>query len=207
LAAKSGVSEEKVRGVRRRDNKMYREVLDGEAPLFFGIESPAEAMPTLHWLAGYLEGEGSFGVGRKRSSTSPRISMESVDEDVVARVAGMVGVGYTRKAPRSRAARPTFQFTAAGERAAQLMRLLTPLLSARRRRQIEAALLEHRPVWRSRLTPAQMREIDGRLKAGEKPYDLGPEYGVLPQSIYTLAKRRDPSHRLALEGRARTFYA
>ncbi len=207
LGARFGVLRSMIRDVEHRRGKMYREVLEGEAPEYYGVEPSTGGELTLHWLAGYLEGEGSFGVERRRAGIYARISMESVDEDVVAGVAQILGACYQRKAPRTPAARPTFQCTITGERAAQLMRLLAPLLGLRRRRQVEAALSEHRIVWRSRLTPEQMREIDRRLKAGEKPYALGPEYGVPPQSIYALANRRDPSHRNALEGHSKTFYA
>jgi hypothetical protein len=44
---------------------------------------------TLAWLAGLLEGEGSFSRGLPSNPTKPIISLHMVDEDVVARVAAI----------------------------------------------------------------------------------------------------------------------
>lgn len=50
----------------------------------------------LYWLAGLLEGEGSFSPGPTSAPNSARISLTITDADVVARVAALWGVGETR---------------------------------------------------------------------------------------------------------------
>jgi hypothetical protein len=51
------------------------------------------------WLAGILEGEGSFMLIKGRSRTGrrylPRVSMQSSDEDTITRVHAISGVGVT----------------------------------------------------------------------------------------------------------------
>jgi hypothetical protein len=57
-------------------------------------------MPTImtdqdfYWLAGLLEGEGSFLPGPPSAPNSLRIALMMTDADVVARVAALWGVAY-----------------------------------------------------------------------------------------------------------------
>ncbi len=48
----------------------------------------------LYWLAGILEGEGSFLKAPPSAPNRPSISMQSTDEDVIAKVASMMNVSY-----------------------------------------------------------------------------------------------------------------
>ena len=48
----------------------------------------------LYWLAGLLEGEGSFMRGAPSRPNTPMVSLSMTDEDVVARVGRMLGVSY-----------------------------------------------------------------------------------------------------------------
>lgn len=45
----------------------------------------------LHWLAGLLEGEGSFLKGPPSAPRHPVVALQMTDEDVVSRVAAMFG--------------------------------------------------------------------------------------------------------------------
>ena len=51
------------------------------------------------WLAGLLEGEGSFSEKRPHR---PRITMEMTDEDVVCRAHALTGVGHVYKTSQRR---------------------------------------------------------------------------------------------------------
>lgn len=95
----------------------------------------------IYWLAGLLEGEGSFlkGPPSKRSAIAVRLAM--TDPDVVARVAEL----FDRSMCRSDRGvefglRPVFITALKGAAAARLMRALHPVMGHRRRAQIERAL-------------------------------------------------------------------
>ena len=95
----------------------------------------------LAWLAGILEGEGSFLKAPPSDPGRPRISLQMTDEDVVARAAVLLGVKYSSSKDRKRPTwKPTFQLQVKGKRAAGLMRELYPQMGQRRRSQILAAL-------------------------------------------------------------------
>ena len=98
------------------------------------------------WLAGLLEGEGTFG----HSGGYPRIAVEMCDHDVLARAARILGgcPVYPVNDPtgRERGWSQTYTITVAGSRAADLMRLLRPLMGIRRCVAIESALAAYRPI-------------------------------------------------------------
>ncbi len=97
----------------------------------------------LFWLAGWLEGEGSFLAPPPSDPRRPRISAQAKDKDVVAEASRLCGVTPSRHHPtqaRSRGWSPTWRLLLRGTRAALLMDSLKPLLGARRQRQVESAL-------------------------------------------------------------------
>jgi hypothetical protein len=58
---------------------------------------PAVSTHELHWLAGLLEGEGSFTAGPPSSPRMPVISVNMTDEDVVARLGRIPGASDRRR--------------------------------------------------------------------------------------------------------------
>lgn len=99
--------------------------------------SPAE----VHWLAGWLEGEGSFLAPPPSKPRCPRISAQAKDKDVVWEVARLMqikpGFEKSRKPQWSSIWRVLLQ----GRRAIALMLALEPLLGERRRAQIQRAIV------------------------------------------------------------------
>ncbi len=92
----------------------------------------------LVWLAGLLEGEGSFDLHRGRY---PRIRLGMTDRDVVGRAATLMGAGIRlslRRAPLT----STWHTEISGVRATELLRLLLPHMGARRSGKIAAILAE-----------------------------------------------------------------
>ncbi|GAA2843957.1 hypothetical protein Acy02nite_68590 [Actinoplanes cyaneus] len=88
------------------------------------------------WLAGLLEGEGTFDLHRERY---PRVRLEMCDRDVVGRAATLMGVGVRvtlRRAP----AQATFHAEAQGPKAEAVMRAILPHMGARRSARIAAVL-------------------------------------------------------------------
>lgn len=97
----------------------------------------------LAWLAGLLEGEGSFSLGKAGRSRflSPRIDLGMTDEDVVARAAKLMGISnYHQVRGRKNGWKPFYRLVFAGERCARLMRLLLPYMGNRRSDRIRSIL-------------------------------------------------------------------
>jgi hypothetical protein len=143
----------------------------------------------LAWLAGLLEGEGSFMKGPPSSPGIPRISLQMTDEDVVAHVAVLLGLRYSKSEPRNDAWKPTFQVCLKGRRAAHLMCSLYSYMGQRRRVQIEEALstFQCRPPGRPRVPEDVKQAIlsDDRTSSEE----LGTRYRVSGNFVRKL--RRD----------------
>lgn len=101
----------------------------------------------LMWLAGLLEGEGSFDL---RDGRYPRIRVGMTDRDTVGRVASLIGVRVRlsfRRAPEQ----AMWHAEVTGARAAEVMELVLPHMGARRSARI-ATILGH-----ARLRPDAVR--------------------------------------------------
>src|SRR5690242_6876384 len=99
----------------------------------------------LHWLAGLLEGEGTFMTGPPSSSRAPILAVNMTDEDVMARL----GRIFDRKVQVVRARnvrwRTSYQLRVRGGDAVRWMRLLRPLMGSRRQAQIDRAVACYAP--------------------------------------------------------------
>lgn len=118
---------------------------------------PAMALPVPHWdpspdwLAGLLEGEGTF-MAKARSSWMA-ISIEMCDRETVARAAAMLGAKTVTRGPdrSARGWQPTYRAKISGTRARPWLKALRPLMGSRRQAAIDAALASWFPL---RLTSA-----------------------------------------------------
>ncbi len=112
------------------------------------VGSACEPSCELLWLAGLLEGEGSFTIQRSGPDLAyPRIGVEMCAEDVVIRVARLLGApGIYRDAPSKPEWSPTFSTAITGRDAAEWMRRLRPLMGHRRTAAIDAALAAYKPI-------------------------------------------------------------
>lgn len=103
----------------------------------------------LAWLAGILEGEGSFIVnsrtrtpknGEPWKQVDVRVQINMTDEDVISRVAHLIGRNYrTDATPVSRGHKIKYATEISGHRAVLLMQHLRPLMGRRRQKQIDRA--------------------------------------------------------------------
>lgn len=97
-------------------------------------ESPAPARAILGtrddviWLAGLLEGEGTFDAHRGKY---PRIRLAMTDRDIVGRAASLMGCGIRLSLKRAPAA-STWHAELSGPRAAAIMAELLPYMGTRR---------------------------------------------------------------------------
>lgn len=101
------------------------------------------------WLAGLLEGEGSFGTRRSSCGTTQiRIMLSMTDEDVVNRAAALMGgQSVRRQEPRVAAdgytRKPCFRVQLACAPAALVMERILPYMGARRSARITHLLGVH----------------------------------------------------------------
>lgn len=99
---------------------------------------PLPSQETAAWLAGLLEGEGSFGF------YSPRLvlALSMTDEDIVRRAASLVGAPVHRLKPEAPHHKPPYSMLLRGGRAAYYLTELLPLFGARRSKTISEALAQ-----------------------------------------------------------------
>lgn len=90
----------------------------------------------LLWLAGLLEGEGTFDLHRGKY---PRVRVGMTDRDVVGRAATLMGA-RVRLSLRPSPYSSTWHSEKSGEPAAELMRALLPHMGARRSSKIASVL-------------------------------------------------------------------
>lgn len=105
----------------------------------------------LGWVAGLLEGEGSFFLARnkERGTLKSRISMQSTDKDVLERLHVTTGVGILYAVGEREGKKPCWGWNL--DRRADLVELanlLRPHMSIRRGEQIDIMLRDATPITR-----------------------------------------------------------
>lgn len=164
LAAELGVGQ---LAVQRNRNKR------GIRPWRNRVSCPTAANPDVHWLAGLLEGEGSFILTKNRSTYRyARIVVSMVDEDVIQRVADLWETKLSFVKPSRPGHQSQFRAGISGQRAVEWMRLLRPLMGVRRQGQIDRVLAheatrpdanERRRSWSAAKAATRQRDDRGRL--------------------------------------------
>lgn len=169
------------------------------------------------WLAGLLEGEGSFCAPVPSAPNRPIIALEMCDRDVVERAARLMGIGsiYTQRRGLVRGHRCSHQVHLRGAAAAELMLDLDPLLGERRRAQILRALEHYRPrraprpsLWGEPLIsdPSLGREWLAGLLEGEGCFYAGPPSSRSQMGVSVQMCDRDVIERAARLMGARYIY-
>lgn len=90
----------------------------------------------LLWLAGLLEGEGTFDAHRDKY---PRIRLAMTDRDIVGRAASLMDSGI-RLSLHAAPNKPTWHTELSGRKAADVMRSILPHMGARRSSKIATVL-------------------------------------------------------------------
>jgi hypothetical protein len=138
----------------------------------------------LHWLAGLLEGEGSFMKPPPSQPNQPTVALHMTDEDVVARVANLVGVRHRPVKNRNPGVwKDSFLLQVRGGRAVELMTTLRPLMGARRQVQIDRALANYDPMGRYRHKQLPDAKELKRRNASKSMRALAEEFGCSRQTI------------------------
>lgn len=84
------------------------------------------------WLAGLLEGEGSFSIGNQ---PTPRLTLQMTDKDVVKKASEIMGSSLWHGSPTV-TGKDIWITTASGLRGIEWMRILKPYMGVRRKQQI-----------------------------------------------------------------------
>jgi hypothetical protein len=149
-----------------------------------------------HWLAGLLEGEGSFQKGPPSEPNRPRISLMMTDEEIVRRAAAITGLGYLhcRKDKRNKKWKPYFYLSMRGYFAGELMKKLRPLMGTRRQAQIDVALASYTPRRAGdntrKLTPRHVKRIRELLKGKNPVAWVARQYGVSRTTIRRIGENK-----------------
>lgn len=148
----------------------------------------------LHWLAGLLEGEGSFLRGPPSAPGLPVLSLQMTDEDVVARVARMFG----RKTGSWKSANARWQRTfiarVNGAKAVAWMRAVRPLMGRRRQGQIDEAIASYAPKPIALLDDDSAQHALRLLATGASVRAVATRFGTSVWCIYDLRGGRTHRH-------------
>lgn len=142
--------------------------------------------PQLHWLAGLLEGEGSFLKGPPSAPRHPVIALQMTDEDVVQRVGTMFGRKVTRWQARNENWQATYCVRITGSKAVAWMTALRPLMGIRRRVQIDAAVASYDPKPASLLDDESAARALQLLASGRTVRDVAEQFGTSIWCMYDL---------------------
>ncbi len=148
----------------------------------------------LHWLAGLLEGEGSFLVGPPSAPRYPVLALQMTDQDVVARVAAMFGRKLGRWESRNARERPVFLVRITGAKAVAWMTALHPLMGERRRAQIDRAVASYAPTPTALLDDTTARHALNLLATGSSVREVAEQVGTSIWCIYDLRLGRTRKH-------------
>jgi hypothetical protein len=148
----------------------------------------------LHWIAGLLEGEGTFFPGSPSAPRYPVLALQMNDEDVVLRVATMFGRKPIRSRPRKSHWRPTFHVRITGTKAVAWMVAIHPLMGERRRAQIARAVASHDPKPQALLDEQSAGEALALLADGATVREVADRFGTSIWCIYDLRLGRTHRH-------------
>lgn len=145
------------------------------------------------WLAGLLEGEGSFLFPSPSCYPSQvGVSLQMTDEDVVARVGRLIGATYRRSIPPNPAWSPTFIIQVRGRRALSVMQAILPFMGERRTARIRALMqhIVHLPKGAAPKVTPEIREfIIRECAAGRSARSVARELKVNHNTICRVLNR------------------
>jgi hypothetical protein len=155
---------------------------------------PPIAANDLHWLAGLLEGEGTFVAGPPSAPRSPGVQLSMADRDVVERAAALLECAVTIVPARRDGWRTAYCARIRGVRAVAWMERLRPLLGSRRQEQIDRAIACHAPDPTRHLDDERAAEALKRLSEGEPVRQVAMRFGTSIWCIYDLRLGRTHRH-------------
>jgi hypothetical protein len=155
---------------------------------------PPLPLTELHWLAGLLEGEGSFMTGPPSSPGLPVIAVNMTDHDVMARLGRIFGRKVHVVKPRNARWRTSYQVRVNGRAAVHWMSVLRPLMGSRRQAQIDRALASYAPRPVALLTDEAAQAALDALAGAATVKSVAERFGVSVWCIYDLRLGRTFKH-------------
>jgi hypothetical protein len=153
------------------------------------------------WLAGLLEGEGSFFKGPPSDPNGARIQIMMTDEDVIARVSKIFGMSYLATRLDREHMKPIYMTVLKVHKGVELMKQLRPLMGRRRQAQIDKAVASYTFSEQfgsnhpnAKLHEDDIRVIRNRLAAGETLTALAKEFGVDKGLVWQIKEGRRWKH-------------
>ena len=157
-------------------------------------ELPPISKQDLHWLAGLLEGEGSFVAGPPSAPRSPIVQVSMIDRDIIERAGALFETGVHVILPRREGWKTAYAVRVRGARAVLWMHRLRPLMGERRRGQIDVAIACYAPDPRRLLDDARATAALTCLASGESVRAVAERFGTSIWCIYDLRLGRTHAH-------------
>ncbi len=145
----------------------------------------------LYWLAGFLEGEGSFLKGPPSKPNLPRLQFCTTDKDVACRVGQLLGCSIRetdKKRTKKHGFKTVYVGVVAGRPALLLMKKMCFLMGKRRQRQIDKAVLCYKAKY-YKLTEGVVKDIRRELaKKQLTQTQIGRKFGKARETINKIAR-------------------
>jgi hypothetical protein len=151
-------------------------------------------MSDLHWLAGLLEGEGTFVPGPPSAPRTPALQVMMVDRDIVERAATLLDSSVTVVRARREGWRTAYSARVTGPRAVKWMERLRPLMGSRRRDQIDRAVASYKPDPTRLLDEKRAAHALVCLSRGDSVREVAEQFGTSVWCIYDLRAGRTHRH-------------
>ena len=134
----------------------------------------------IYWAAGFIDGEGSFTLAGK----NPRVSVPQLDDELLLRLKSLfTGWIYKKRDISNKLSSNGISvWGITGSRAVGVMMTLYPLMSQKRKRQIEKVLL----VWKS--TPNSTGSGHYKVKTSDEDAIIAMKRVVSGESMTSVAK-------------------
>ena len=158
------------------------------------VELPTIDDADLYWLAGLLEGEGTFLAGPPSAPRSPAVQVAMVDRDVIERAGRLLVAAVCVLPSRREGWRTAYCVRVRGMRAVLWMQRLRPLMGTRRTQQIDRAMASYAPDPRRLLSEQRAIEALERLARGESVREVASRLGTSIWCIYDLRLGRTHRH-------------
>lgn len=145
----------------------------------------------LMWLAGLLEGEGSFLAGPPSHPRQPAIAIDMTDLDVIQKAANLLEVNYIQRIKKKNPKwKPSFSVRKRGLAALELMKVLRPLMGKRRQEQIDRAIASYERLAGPRTDPSAPKLTETDVREIKATFAIHEGAERLPQGTYTALEEK-----------------